>query len=523
MSFNRLRAALVLACAVSIAATQSEGPNNDTTLPSPATVSAIEALSDLIDPEIAAVEPVYRSLQAARPQPDAARLTETVSEQPFVESRTMFLLFEPDTTETQVRAYINDNNIIVVRTFPTIGAIQVNVDLDQYLEQQAEDRDQNDALLRGLTEAVADFSEHPIVRSASPGILMQEQSQPGDVVRAPTNVTETNRAAPTETIDWGIVDIEADELWNLPGARGGVIFGVMDTGFAPHEDLVFLELDPDTEVSNHGNHVAGIACAQHNGLGVRGVLPSCFVRARSAEVFFQSVQGPASDRFAVVFAQILAALTLFIESQDDVYTFNVSMGYNWRSNFGINPDLITVQSERVRSLVESQGAFLVPFIEAANRAGKVIYSAAGNDSYGLADPITARYASPFNWAALTAQERGIMNGVVVEAHDETGRRAEFSNVNGNISCPGVRVRSSVAFGRGGSPSESAYGVMSGTSMASPYCAAGQALFRLVLPEYSAVEAINCMVASSEKSSSGTPMLRLSKAREECVRRAENGE
>ena len=342
-----------------------------------------------------------------------------MSEQPFVESRTMFLLFEPDTTETQVRAYINDNNIIVVRTFPTIGAIQVNVDLDQYLEQQAEDRDQNDALLRGLTEAVADFSEHPIVRSASPGILMQEQSQPGDVVRAPTNVTETNRAAPTETIDWGIVDIEAGRIVEPAGSSrwcdfrcNGYWFRTARRSSLPGARSRYRSFQP---WQSRGWY----RLCTTQWLGRPRCASSCFVRARSAEVFFQSVQGPASDRFAVVFAQILAALTLFIESQDDVYTFNVSMGYNWRSNFGINPDLITVQSERVRSLVESQGAFLVPFIEAANRAGKVIYSAAGNDSYGLADPITARYASPFNWAALTAQERGIMNGVVVEAHDET--------------------------------------------------------------------------------------------------------
>ena len=79
-------------------------------------------------------------------------------------------------------------------------------------------------------------------------------------------------------------------------------------------------------------------------------------------------------------------------------------------------------------------------LELAAKAGKVIFSAAGNDSSGLAVPMQARYASPFNWAALTAREHGIArNGVVVEAHDASNKRAPFSNVGGNVSCPGVDV------------------------------------------------------------------------------------
>ena len=75
----------------------------------------------------------------------------------------------------------------------------------------------------------------------------------------------------TEMTNWGIADIEADQLWDMPGARDGVLFGVMDVGFARHEDLTFLELPPDIDVDNHGNHVAAIACGRHdNGRGVRG-------------------------------------------------------------------------------------------------------------------------------------------------------------------------------------------------------------------------------------------------------------
>ena len=109
----------------------------------------------------------------------------------------------------------------------------------------------------------------------------------------------------------------------------------------------------------------------------------------------------------------------------------------------------------------------------------------------------------------------IRNGIVVEAHDKSGKRASFSNKGGHISCPGVDVLSAVARDQNGASSTSAYGMMSGTSMASPYCAAGHLLFRLVRPDYSGLEAADCMMKSTALSSGGTPMLRLNQAFTAC--------
>ena len=50
---------------------------------------------------------------------------------------------------------------------------------------------------------------------------------------------------------------------------------------------------------------------------------------------FQSVQkGGAVLDWMVLFSQILTTLERFIEEHDDIHTINVSLGYNWRSNFG---------------------------------------------------------------------------------------------------------------------------------------------------------------------------------------------
>ena len=524
MTFNKVKAGLlVLACASGIAVSQTVLAGQHTTLPSQATKNAIMALPDVAKSQSGALKPDYRELKVNLdrvPPTNLGKFTfdnEGNASVPFVAPNSMILQFEPDVSESAIQDFLKGRNLEVVRTFPKIGAIQVKTDLSRYFHAQLGDNDANQILLRGLVRAIEDFQSDPRVRSATPDLLLRDQNQHGSSdmqitnILTPSDVVLSNPANPTEKTDWGIADIEADQLWDMPGARDGVLFGVMDVGFARHEDLTFLEFPPDIDVDNHGNHVAAIACGRHdNDRGVRGVLPNCFVRARSGDVFFDSDEGGPVLDFIVLFSQVLATLERFVDAQDDIHTFNVSLGYNWRSNFGINPDL--PESALWRTLVASQGAILVSLLELADQNGKVIFSAAGNDSSGLATPIGAKFASPFNWAAVTAREAGLaQNGVIVEAHDASGRLAGFSNTGGNISCPGVNIFSAVAFDAKGQPSDSAYGKMSGTSMASPYCAAGHLLFRLVRPGYSGVEAVDCMRQSSDLSSSDTPMLRLKKA------------
>lgn len=447
--------------------------------------------------------------------------TEGQAEVPFAAPNTVILQFEPEVSVEEIAAFFAERNLEVVRTYPKIGAVQAEGDLSAYFKPKLTDNSANDTLLRGLVAVIQDFQADPRIRSAAPDLVLRDQTNhgSGDLqiinLLTPSDVVLSDPATATEVTDWGIKDIEADQLWPLTGAQDGVLFGIMDVGFTRHEDLVFLEFLPETDIDDHGNHVAAIACARHgNNVGVKGVLPNCFVRARSGDVFFDSVEGGQVLNFLVLFSQVLATLEKFVDSQDDVHTFNVSLGYNWRGNFGINPDL--PDSAQWRTLVASQGAFLVPLLELANQNGRVIFSAAGNDSSGLATPIGAKFASPFNWAAIIARDEGIAaNGVIVEAHDRNGNRATFSNTGGHISCPGVNIFSAVAFDPQGQVSRNAYGTMSGTSMASPYCASGHLLFKLVRPEYSGVEAIDCLTQSSDLSSSGTPMLRLQQALAAC--------
>ncbi len=496
-----------------------------TTLPSQATNDLIRDLPEVGAKAWASEEPVYRDLVVDEKNLNAAgqqKLDMSDGQKkttPFVVPNSMIIKFDSDVTPAQVDDYLKSNNLPVIQKFENIGAVQVETDISKYFHSEISDKSPNEAILRGLNQAIDAFKKDPRVQSATPDVFLsdkaagEEEIDLRNMVEPTEVVTRTTDAALASTIDWGVKDIEADKVWPMPGANDGIVFGVMDVGFSRHEDLSFLEFPPDTHADNHGNHVAGIACGLHNSKGIEGVLPNCFVRARSGDVFFQSGAQTPELRFVVLFSQILATLNTFVGGEDDVSTYNVSLGYNWRSNFGINPDL--PESSAWRSLVESQGVILVSILEAANKDGKVIFSAAGNDSMRGETPISSKYASPFNWAALAARDKGIQNGVIVAAHDAVGKRASFSNVDADISCPGVDVMSSLAFDAQSSPSSSSYGKMSGTSMASPYCASAHVLFRLVRPGYTGVEAVKCMVSSGDTGNAAAPMLKLTKALAKC--------
>ena len=501
-------------------------------LPSAATENALRVLSARLEiTEAPMPGPLLNLLIDLERLPVSARNKFALSEDnsraivPIAEEDGLIVQFEPNVSAEEIDAFLQERDLEVKWIYPPLGAMLVKTDLDNFVHSKSGDDWSIDVSLRRLVDAVRFFEEDPRIRSATPNLLLRRQNNDlppppeGEIANllTPTDVILSKPDPAAESVDWGIEDIQADQVWGEAGAQDGALLGVIDVGFARHEDIVFLEAPADVNVQNHGNHVAAIACGLHNGRGVRGVIPNCFVRVCSSKFFHESKEGSKELQLLVYFSQILGEAQRFIEATDDVHTFNVSLGYNWMSYIQTNPD--DPKNSNTRALVESQGVQLVTLLALAKKQGKVIFSAAGNDSTGLTEPISAKYASPFNWAAIAAREQGIaMNGVIIEAHGQDGKRASFSNVDGHLSCPGVDILSAVAYGPSGVVATNAYGKLSGTSMASPYCAAGHALFRLVRPEYDGVEALECMMQSAERSDTGAPMLRLSKALEVCPAR-----
>ena len=529
MSFSKNRAATVLVSALALllphfALSQVSSPLSS--LPSPELEKALSALptSTSRPPEpsgfpylILPQSPPNDTLGAGQSRIDAIRVGF-----PFASSTSLILQFEPNSTPGEVFQFLDRRRLEVLETFPLIGAVKVGFDYSSYFSAA------DTSVIKALLQVVDDFEADPVIRVATPDLLLQNQQESTNLLN-PIHVELADAAGSAEFTGWGVIDIQADQLWDRPGATDGVLFAALDVGFHRHEDLVFSDLPKNINANDHGNHVAGIACAQHNDRGIKGVLPNCFIRARTTKFFLleggvreSSVEDTGRSftdvlDFMSLFGQVIGSLNSFIDSAEGISVLNLSLGYNWRRNFGIGPT--HVDWADYQRLVRGQGAMAVSIVEAANTRGIVIFSAAGNDSQGLAEPLDATYASPFNWAAAAVRNLGTAeNAVIVEAHESGGRRATFSNVGGHISCPGVDIISTLVFDPDGQPANAAYGEMSGTSMAAPHCAAGYQLLRLVRPEHSGVELLNCMLGSSARSTSGTPMLRLSQAATACPSR-----
>ncbi|RWQ30190.1 MAG: hypothetical protein EOS21_32505 [Mesorhizobium sp.] len=491
-------------------------------------ITSLDAKGDTVTKgDKGAVE--YRSVTVPAGTPGSAAVNSDAPVQvPFVVPNSMVLTLRPDVKAEEIDALIKERALTVLEIYENLNAIRVQTDLSKFFQPELGDNDMNHTLLRGAVEASESFKADERIIGASPETMFSNQANHEPAAAAPLQPDSSlgpgllpqveslimPSAGEGEKTDWGISDIEADALWSVPGAGDGIVLGVMDTGFNRHEDLTFSGIG-NQEVSDHGNHVAGIACSRHNEIGVRGVLPNCFVMPRSGDVFPIAAEGGDILQFMTRFSMIMRTLDEFVEASDEgVKVYNVSLGYNWISNFGVNID--EEEQGLYRQLVALQGENLLNALARADENGAIVVSAAGNDSSLLANPIHAKFASPFNWASITARERGIAkSGLIIEAHDQQGNRARFSNKGGDLSCPGVNVLSTVARNSEGAPASNAYGTMSGTSMASPYCAAGAALLSLVRKGYTASELVQCLTTSNEKSDSGAPRLKLSQALAAC--------
>jgi len=283
----------------------------------------------------------------------------------------------------------------------------------------------------------------------------------------------------------------------------------LDVGFALHDDLPFWDLQPSLPAANHGNHVAGILCAKHDGSGTSGVLPTCLVVARAPDFAGQpDLYGIKPDTMVAV----LNAFEEIVEKRDEIKAVNISLGYNWRKRFNL-----TTLDDATKTNVASIAAQLSGIYQIAKERDILIVSAAGNDSWGLDPKLEAAWASPINFASVAlCKSKGFCNGVVIEAHDEDYKHADFSNIGGHLSCPGVDILSTVALNNNNEHSMTAYATMSGTSMASPYCAGGLVLLSMVRPKYKVPEIVGCAKNSGRPTGAfSAPALDLTAALSHC--------
>ena len=297
-------------------------------------------------------------------------------------------------------------------------------------------------------------------------------------------------------IEWGVIDVHADKVWEEFGIDGsGITVGIIDTGVnynIPAIKKSFLDYDstsgtvinkvddPSTkkwegasyrdfvdntaypensEVNDHGTHVAGtILGQQSNSVNRIGVAPGAkFISARAI--------GPEGGEVS----DLLAAAQWMLEMKPDV--INNSWG-------GPNDN----------------DEWFKDIINAWNSAGIVPVFAAGNTSSKVPEP--GSISNPGNY----------LDVISVAAVDHNKQVGRFSNkgpsafdsgksiIKPEISAPGVQVRSVDARGN--------YVSWNGTSMATPHVVGVIALIKEAAKkagkeeEYDSLDEIRNLITST---------------------------
>lgn len=270
-----------------------------------------------------------------------------------------------------------------------------------------------------------------------------------DVTQAPEITVSLHKLPVAGKYGWGHTDLGLEPLGRRFTGRG-VKVAVIDSGLAPHEDLVAAggyntldEEDPaawNVDEKGHGTHVAGIIDGQANALGITGVAPD-------AEIYSLKIF-PGGK-----FSDLIEAVNWCVDNYMDV--ISMSLGAPAPS----------VQVENA--------------LQEAYARGITCIAAAGNDGGPVSFP--AALESVIAVAAVgrvgTFPEESAHQLRIGEAFGNDGQTffAKFSNSGPQISvcAPGVAILSTVPSG---------YASWDGTSMACPFISGLAALILEAYPE-----------------------------------------
>ncbi|UFT99651.1 S8 family serine peptidase [Radiobacillus kanasensis] len=235
--------------------------------------------------------------------------------------------------------------------------------------------------------------------------------------------------------DWGIYKTKAAEAHTTNLTGKGIKIAVLDTGIAPHSDLVVSAgvsftsyTDSYYDDNGHGTHVAGIIGSKDNNIGTLGVAPDSSLYA--VKVLGKDGTGHVSD--------IIAGINWSISNKMDL--INLSLG------------------------TSADSLALRQAIDEAYSNGILVVAAGGNNGNADGTGNTVEFPAKYQ------------NVIGVSATDSSNKRGAFSATGSEIeiAAPGVSILSTYI--------NNEYVQMSGTSMATPYVTGTLALWKQANPD-----------------------------------------
>jgi thermitase len=262
------------------------------------------------------------------------------------------------------------------------------------------------------------YSSNALVAYAEPDFMAEALGAPDD---------------PYFGYQWGLVEIDAPQAWEVTTGSPSVRIAILDTGVdLDHPDLVskivsninFGSSPTVDDVYGHGTHVAGIAAAiTDNGVGVAGL--ACNSTIMNVKV----LDDTGSGRYSWIASGII-----------------------WATDNGADVINLSLGGSAASSTLEDA-------INYAWSKGVVVVAAAGNSG-----------STTLSYPAYYA------NCIAVAATDANDALAYFSTYGKwvDVAAPGDGIWSTL--------NDGSYGYKSGTSMASPYVAGLAALVFTVVSD-----------------------------------------